>query len=715
MQTAKLRIALLLVGFTSVIAQVVLMRELMVVFGGNEISLGIVLSCWLVWTAVGSAVPWGGSPSVARLEVLVAAAFPVALLVVRSSRAVFQTARGEVLGFGPLLATAFVALGLFCPFCGRLYTAGTRRLAKETGSLVGSAGASVYFLETAGSALGGLAASLWLVRAFAPFQIAALLAGLNLAAAAMLLARNFWLPLACALSMLLALPPAARYAERSTLESFWRGFRLVAVRNTAYSNLAVLETEGSRSLAENGLVVTTVPDPAAAEEAVHVPLAAHPDPRRIVLVGGGANGSIAEILKHPGVAFVDYVELDPAVPELARQLFPGAIPADPRIRVHAMDGRLFLKTWRERFDVIVINLPEPRTTQLNRFYTAEFFGEAARRLETGGILALAFPASENYLSPEAVRFLQCIYQTLREVFPRVAVLPGETVHFLGSFRALETDTGTLIERLDSRRVETAYISRYQLPFRLTSMRRAQLLEQIAPDAATPVNRDFAPVACFFDLALWSARFGGLYRDLLEQAGRIPVWAIAAALLLLFGALPLAFRSDAAAVATAATGFTMMGVEILLLLGFQALYGYVYQQLALLVAAFMAGMALGSWAAQRSKTAPSLVPVQLLVAAAPFAICVLLPAGNGIAGVMALVCGALGGYQFGAASRHYFVDPNRSAGKLYALDLAGSSIGALAAGVYTIPVFGFLRTAALLTLANAIPAWIAFSARRTPAR
>ena len=48
--------ALVLVGFTAVVAQVVLMRELIVVFQGNEISLGLLLACWLLWTAAGSGV-----------------------------------------------------------------------------------------------------------------------------------------------------------------------------------------------------------------------------------------------------------------------------------------------------------------------------------------------------------------------------------------------------------------------------------------------------------------------------------------------------------------------------------------------------------------------------------------------------------------------------------------------------------------------------------
>ena len=139
----QLRGILALIGFTSVIAQVVLMRELMVAFYGNEISLGLVLACWLLWTALGSGV-FGrigadrelrgvARKMAAALEAAVAVGFPLAIVAVRESRPLFQHAGGELLGFGPMFLTALVALGLFCPFSGWLFAVGSRMLAQAGG------------------------------------------------------------------------------------------------------------------------------------------------------------------------------------------------------------------------------------------------------------------------------------------------------------------------------------------------------------------------------------------------------------------------------------------------------------------------------------------------------------------------------------------------------------------------------------------------------
>jgi predicted membrane-bound spermidine synthase len=188
---------------------------------------------------------------------------------------------------------------------------------------------------------------------------------------------------------------------------------------------------------------------------------------------------------------------------------------------------------------------------------------------------------------------------------------------------------------------------------------------------------------------------------------------------------------------AVVGFTELGLEILLLLGFQALYGYVYHELTILVALFMVGVALGAWWALHS--APSLggtssrrdlrllAGLQILLAASPlllFGLLVQLGRVSSAGGqraaseilfpALALVAGLLGGFQFLLASRAYFGDApeiGRSPGVLYALDLAGACAGALALSVLLIPVHGFLRTAVLMAAVNLAPAVMAAACGR----
>jgi spermidine synthase len=188
------------------------------------------------------------------------------------------------------------------------------------------------------------------------------------------------------------------------------------------------------------------------------------------------------------------------------------------------------------------------------------------------------------------------------------------------------------------------------------------------------------------------------------------------------------------------GFTMIGLEVLVLLGFQAVYGYVYHQLAILIAAFMVGMALGSHRSLRylsktpdqapgSREVTKLIILQILAAASPLILLVIFvvarevahPAGvfaisNLLFPALALLCGGLGGYQFPISSWVYFeLKPGRSVGlgAVYALDLIGACLGAVVLSAYLIPVFGFEKTAILFAVFNLAPAALVAASRPRP--
>jgi spermidine synthase len=587
-------------------------------------------------------------------------------------------------------------------------------------------------------------------------QVALLVGFLNLAAAISLALRTVsrrraLVAILLGIFVLVGLP-VARRLETMSLARLWPGFRLVAARNSVYGNLAVVETPGSRSLFENGLLMLNAPDPAAAEEAVHFALLQHPAPKSLLLMGGGASGSLLQALQHPSLERVDYVELDPAVLDLAEQYFPqqwAAGRADARVRVHHADGRLFLKSTDRTFDVILINLPDPQTAQLNRFYTLEFFQEAAGKLNSGGVFSFQLRAAEEYISPELGDFLRCINKTLREVFPVVTTIPGESVHFFAANQAggLTENSQELISRLRSRHIPTRYVREYYIPFRMMPDRMLDLSRHIEPRNDTPVNRDFAPIAYYFDVALWSTQFNQDYRRIFESMARVNsgyVMAWLGVVLLAIGAaihwLPRqAGRPRAsAAFCTAATGFTLIGLEVLLLLGFQAIYGYVYHQLAIVIAFFMVGMALGSWwRLRRSRSSPTtllnrkmlmLAGLQLVAASSPLLLFALFSFLAGIRDpmglivvsqvlfpVLALASGLLGGYQFPLASEVFFAgskSASTSLGTLYAADLVGACLGALAVSALLLPVFGFLRSAVFIAAVNLVPGllacWLAFA-------
>jgi spermidine synthase len=270
---------------------------------------------------------------------------------------------------------------------------------------------------------------------------------------------------------------------------------------------------------------------------------------------------------------------------------------------------------------------------------------------------------------------------------------------------------------------------------MTPDRMAQVRDQLGPLGTTPVNRDLAPVAYSFDIVLWSAQFGGGYASWFQRAARVSFTTVFSATLaaLLLAAIIVAFvRAPqrrvrfAAAYCTAATGFTLMALQVFLLLGFQAIYGYVYHQLAILIGLSMAGIALGSWLGMRrirlngGSARRTLATTQLLLAlSVPASIMAIALMGK-VSGfgatwvtaqcvfpALAALAGMLGGYQFPLAAEIFLLDGGEAkAGQLYAIDLLGGCAGALLLCTYLIPVFGFWRTGLLCATINLAPALLA---------
>ncbi|MCK7482368.1 MAG: fused MFS/spermidine synthase [Candidatus Moduliflexus flocculans] len=370
----------------------------------------------------------------------------------------------------------------------------------------------------------------------------------------------------------------------------------------------MIRNEEQITLFDNGLAVFTHPDAGAAEESVHFALLQRDAVRSVLLVGGGASGGAAEALKYPGLR-VDCVELDPAIIRLARKHLFGPARAsldDPRVRFFHADGRSFLERSAGRYDAILLNLPEPATAQVNRYYTREFFLEVRKKLVPAGVFGFVVPSAENYIGEALGLFLSSLARTLREVFPEVLAVPGANCVFLASEGPLAIDPARLSNALARLGLETRQVGPGTLPARLDPARVAYLAEKLDSPGAK-VNRDLAPVSYYFHSLLWAGQFRGLDSAVLRAAGRVPgFWFLDLPLgLFALGLVWLAVsrpkRSAVRAVIPLAVmGFTSIVVELVLFLVFQAHFGYVYGKIPLLLASFMAGLVLGALAARSRK-------------------------------------------------------------------------------------------------------------------
>ncbi len=725
-------------GFSATAAQLVLTRELLVVAEGNEICLGLVLAAWMLSTGAGSFILGRFAGFASRLWISIGLigvgfTFLTGMLAIRSIRWLAGITPGETLDIGSLFWVALLSLGPVCFLSGSLFALGGRFLAAEASVPPAHAVSRVYAFEALGAAGGGLVAASLLLPFLSPFQIAAFIGVVHLWFATVLVfglsgrARTLFASLAVVACSIGALWSPALWLEQRSLAAFWNGWSIRQVRNSPYGNLVLAGRDGSTTTFFDGVPIFTVPDKQAAEEAVHYALLQHPQPRAVLLVGSTGPGSLREALRHPAVKRLDFVELDPVLLALTEEAFAeewGSLKADPRFAVNQADPRDFIRHWRgtERYDVIVLNLPDPRTAQVNRFYTVEFFHEVNRRLNPGGVLAFRLSGSEDYVGQELADSLRCVWTTTRLVFPGVKAFPGSVVHFFASKAngTLSDNPEVLLKRLSDRGIETSYVNAYHLPFRLMPDRVDDFRALLSERTVRP-NRDFEPIGYFKAMVAWTSLFDPGVRDFLARLGdlefgRVLLGAgcVAAVICVFIGLAPASRRKPIVlGAASSAMGTLLMGLQVFLFLGFQVVHGAVYYHMSVLIAAFMLGMGVGSLIASETKVSMRrLVLLQLAATLWPVIFCLLLPVVPRVASprllylffpLTSLLTGLLGGFHFPYVNRLYLTPGKEgNTGLLYAIDLAGASLGALAIGAWLVPVYGFLRTSAVLAIIGVGP-------------
>jgi spermidine synthase len=216
------------------------------------------------------------------------------------------------------------------------------------------------------------------------------------------------------------------------------------------------------------------------------------------------------------------------------------------------------------------------------------------------------------------------------------------------------------------------------------------------------------VSYYFYSVLWSSQFKGIEAAVLRAFARLPVDVLLGAPLLAFVILLIVLtlrrkRTDGTLlVSLGAMGFTTVVVELAVVIAFQSLYGYVYGKISLLLAAFMAGLAVGSWFGRKR---PAAGRAELFTAQGGFLLLIILLRAflggrppEALLFFFLLALGSLGGRLF-VVSNRLLLKKNVNYGLGYGVDLLGSFLGALAASAIIIPLAGILPLLDGLLLMN----------------
>jgi len=469
---------------------------------------------------------------------------------------------------------------------------------------------------------------------------------------------------------------------------------------------------------------------ASLEDLVHFSMLSHEKPESVLILSGGAGGMIHEVLKYP-VKQVHYVELDPLLLTLIHQ-FPTPLTrselSDPRVVIHYTDGRVFLKRTPERFDVVFIGLSAPQELQTNRLFSLEFFSMAKRKMNPEGILVLTLPGSLTYISPELRDLNGCIWDTLKRAFRLVKIIPGDTNLYLASDsdKLATLSTNDMMRRLEERKIKTSLFTRSYIEDRLHE-RWGQWFSRSMEKREVWINSDFRPIAVFFSLSYWNALFSPYLTAVFQWFERLSLKMtlstaiiITAFLFLFFLRKPHTSRLSLP-FAILTSGFADILLDLAIIFTFQAVFGYLYHQIGLLITVFMLGVASSSFTITRRLPRIKKAPILFLLTELGFvAFSIVLPlvfTAPTLHGespilslllytlflVMSFLCGTLVGLQFPLAI-HLYLQTHRAqgtlghtAGLLYGADLLGGFFGGLLAGILFLPILGLRETCFMVAI------------------
>ncbi|MHB8836538.1 MAG: spermine/spermidine synthase domain-containing protein [Candidatus Methylomirabilia bacterium] len=681
--TKTILLAVAATGVSSVVTQLLLIREFLAAFHGNEFVIALILSTWLLLGGTGA---WlarvaadrrpAGAGGLGRLSLALVGVTPVMFLSIRGLRDVFFI-HGTSVGFYPTLAFTVGTLAPYCLLVGFLlpYSLFVLRAGHQ-----GYPGAFVYMTDNLGDVAGGALFSFALVQLVTPLQ-AVFVANLPLLALGWHLAGP---GRRCKPANLLAAFAALGLLVAGVLGE-WQSLtaseaQLVHYQESRHGRITVFRNREQYTLFSNGTPALSTQNQGFAEEIVHFPLSQLDRAGSILLISA-AGGMLDEVGKYQP-SRVDYVELDPAMSDV--QFSYGLLGRIPGLEVINEDGRRWIGSTKRTYDAIIVNLQEPETFQANRFFTERFFALAKSRLNPGGILSFSMAGFDSYLAEPQRRKLSILRATVARHFRDVLLLPGQSTVFLCRDQPLDPD---IPARLRTKGIAADFIGAYY-EGDVTPERIEQLNGLLVEGA--PTNQDESPRLMRVMFSQWFAKFA-----------TSPLWF--AAVLCVLTALYLS-RLRRAEFVLFTTGATAMGAEVLVIFAFQIYFGYIYLEIGLIVTVFLAGLLPGAWLGQRlsgrGRRVLMVTDLLLILLLAAFVL-ILHQGGDRLPVAFYLVFGfavsLACGCQFPAVLRLGGGD-NPAAARAFSADLIGAACGTLATSVVLIPWLGlFAATLCLIGL------------------
>jgi len=706
---------LLIIGLISILGQVIILRELSVSFYGIELIYILSFGFWLLGTSIGAIIGRRSfTPTKAQVSFL-AFLWGILLLLdflfLRSLRFLSGNVPGVFLPFEiqiivlavSLLPISFL-LGLMFQWAAKIYVEAKKTLAKA------------YAVESLGGVIGGLASTLMLMFGIQNFAIAVICSFIALSLAtiySLKVKRKFYKAINWIL-LILTIPLLIFSSSIDKKLTEINHPNLVETKDTPYGRVSITFSGNQISVFEND-ALSYETESTSAEEFVHLSLLQHEKPKTVLVLGGGYEGIIQELNKY-NLQKIDYVEFDRDLIKMLQKHLP-SFSNKNILKIIIDDPRRYI-TKSSNYDAIILGMPEPTSGQTNRFYTKEFFELCSEHLNKDGILSFKLRSSENLWAPPLTFRNASIYTALKSVFKSIVALPGVTNIFISSNSPLSNNENFLADRLITRNLDTKLITPQYVKYIYTNDRKIEI-ENILSKSIVPENSDLRPSCYQYAAAMWLSKFfpeinsiNFSFFSLTPKTNPFIFSALLVLTIMIFLLARFLLKIRRIMIVFIA-GFLGMVFETILILHYQVTSGILFQDIGILLTAFMAGLVLGTTAInklayiQNDKLQVNRwIGTSLFLAFGLFNIFFIFILGKINLGLFSIsaflaITGIFVSGVFAYASFYKVNEQKLIVSPIYSADLLGGCLGSLAASLLFIPLAGLKITGVFLGIISFI--------------
>jgi len=673
------------------ITQIIIIRELLSVLGGNELIIGICTGSWMLLTGIGALlnkkfenlVKKSGFTGFIQICLSVIPIIIVFCLYFFKNHLLLY---GIMPNFIQVLLFSLLLLLPYCLIAGLAFPVFAHFAAKEVTNKV----SKIYALETAGGVAGCIIFTFFLSNKTDSWNILLMLAIINLLlGSGYLFFKNNFIYSIIIFAIALIIIPLFNILKIKdiTLNMIYPDQQIILSEESSYGKLVVTKQSGQLNYYENGVPIFSSNNVIENEEIIHFGMVQRDSIKDVLMIEGGSGGALLEILKYP-VQNIIYTCINPLLIKTGK--LSGNIPENNKIQIFNVDGRFFINNTKKYFDMVFVNTSEPSTINLNRFFTKEFFYDIKKKLKPGGIVITSLPSTANYMSNKQLSMHSILNTTLKSVYKNVEIIPASRNYFLASDSVIYIN---IAEKIMNKNIENQYVNQYYISDISLKEYSETIEKKLIKNA--DINSDFRPVEFYNQLGVW-------YEKTSTNTLLFTVIIVAIVFLFIFFLNPVRLG-------VFSSGLNISSIELLLIMTFQILYGYIYEYIGLLIALCLTGLALGSYFAEKinvNNKYKVFMNRQFMLVLIPLFIVpsFILYSNYSVSSLILFIYISLfsfggsliGGLQFGLSTKLQNKKILDKARLSYSADLFGSFAGALIIPLLLIPVWGFVKTCLILS-------------------